>query len=804
MGWRHNDRGPWGYASVAGRSRLRAVAGRLTLIAAALRSPNPPNMPQVLQYRGLPFEMRARGILNATGLSEGIVQARVWGGAEGGGDARGRLPWRRGLQTWQGRRCACSAASCARTHAPDPRDPVPPSPPHACLPFLPAPHPPQGPNFKTSTSPLSHESYLSRAVQAVFTGARRQGAAKVAGAGEAAAVAPSSAASQLAKPCRPPSRRPPPTRRQPHRGQGRGGAPVQALRPRSTASHSLCPPSQSPTNPPAGNHIEVKGVAAYQYTLAPASAAACNATAFEAWKAGAGFDEAAYQGECGGAGVGAWVARRTLAVHGSGRWCVLARLAALPQCRAAAGGRAPAGSPAALRPGAGAARRRPPALLPTPPPTRNCPSPSPATCSRARGAAVPQGRQPRRLLGAHAGPAGCAPRWAAQRPAASPPACRRLRRPPIPAPPAPAAGPHRHACCLPGICAPPTPPVHPPTPLVPTSPPSLHHPLHSPGRSLQRHRGGPPGRRLHARHAAGGAALHAPRARALRMGLLGCAGGGVWAAAVIAGGSAGRAVAALPHPGSLSNVRSDAAVPSCLPSVPTTPTRRDVCVPHAAHAAALLPGGRERGEHHGWGCGPGNERAAGRGAACCCATPASAPRPARRQRRAVCSQAGMRVDRRRGACSAPPPLWARRPALGALLQGPRLALRGRALHRLHHPGAQGAAVACCRACPGRSFVGGCVRRCCCSAGPSTGVSAQGTTRQWSSNSPPVHRLPLPPSPAGLPVQPAGAAQRRGVPRPVGGPGLGRGPAGGLHAPGRRLCDGWELGGRWGVMGVVRG
>lgn len=54
--------------------------------------------------------------------------------------------------------------------------------------------------------------------------------------------------------------------------------------------------------------MQVKGVNAYQYTLASPSALECNATLWESWKNETGFDMAAYQG--------AWAAGGTMrALH---------------------------------------------------------------------------------------------------------------------------------------------------------------------------------------------------------------------------------------------------------------------------------------------------------------------------------------------------------------------------------------------------------------------------------------------------------------------------------------------------------
>lgn len=211
--------------------------------------------------------MRARGILNATGLNEGIVQARgagqAWVGTERGDGDQWRL--------------RCSAGASQQQPSPLPGS-------MASHP-TPRPHPPtcqQGTNFETSTSPVLYESYLSRPLQAVFTGAPPPGGEHGPAAGRGVGMA--SAA---------PAPRP------------------RLLRLALLHTHHAHQPTTSlhPTpphpKPHAGNNIEVKGVSAYQYSLAPGSVGACNATLFDAWKAEVGFDEAAYQGGwvgCGGVG----------------------------------------------------------------------------------------------------------------------------------------------------------------------------------------------------------------------------------------------------------------------------------------------------------------------------------------------------------------------------------------------------------------------------------------------------------------------------------------------------------------------
>lgn len=76
----------------------------------------------------------------------------------------------------------------------------------------------------------------------------------------------------------------------------------------------LLSPPPRPALPP-GSHLRIKGVAAYQYTLHPAAASACNASAFEAWKGETGFDEGAYQGagavQVGQGEVFSWLGRVT-------------------------------------------------------------------------------------------------------------------------------------------------------------------------------------------------------------------------------------------------------------------------------------------------------------------------------------------------------------------------------------------------------------------------------------------------------------------------------------------------------------
>lgn len=125
---------------------------------------------------------------------------------------------------------------------------------------------PQGPNFKASATPTQYESSLERPITAHFTGAPRW---------LCALHAPRRTTS--AGIC--PAPRP-------------GQHPAAHIRSHGSALRRAMP--HAPDG--AGNYVRVKKVAAYQFTLAPESAVACNASLAAAWRAATGFDEAAYQG----------------------------------------------------------------------------------------------------------------------------------------------------------------------------------------------------------------------------------------------------------------------------------------------------------------------------------------------------------------------------------------------------------------------------------------------------------------------------------------------------------------------------
>lgn len=121
----------------------------------------------MLQYRGLPFTFKPHGIINSTGINEGIAQVCT---RFREGEAVRALERRclscpaEVLQAGDGVLTAAdgkqAVANATRFH------------PH--LPTHPPTHPPtrvQGANFETSTSPIIYESYLTRPVQATFTGA---------------------------------------------------------------------------------------------------------------------------------------------------------------------------------------------------------------------------------------------------------------------------------------------------------------------------------------------------------------------------------------------------------------------------------------------------------------------------------------------------------------------------------------------------------------------------------------------------------------------------------------------------------